>query len=70
MPHEDGIVVDPEVASEVAVAAAPVQHVVRAHAEPGRTAEVAVVLGLNPGLDRAGLDAVLAQVNARLAASR
>lgn len=69
VPHEDGIVVDPEVASEVAVAAAPVQHVVRAHAEPGRTAEVAVVLALNPGLDRAGLDAVLAQVNARLAAS-
>lgn len=66
---ESGPVVDPEVASAVTVAAAPVQHVVRAHAEPGRTAEVAVVLALDPGLDRAGLDAVLAQVNARLGAS-
>ena len=28
-----------------------------------------MVLGLDPGLDRAGLDAVLSQVNARLAAS-
>lgn len=69
VPHEDGIAVDAEVAAEVAVAASPVQHVVRAHAEPGRTAEVAVVLALDPGLDRAGLDAVLGQVNARLAAS-
>ncbi|GAB6938391.1 SseB family protein [Isoptericola variabilis] len=61
--------VDPEVASAVADAAAPVQHVVRAHAERGRRAEVAVVLALDPGLDRPGLDRVLAQVNARLGAS-
>jgi hypothetical protein len=61
--------VDREVATAVADAAAPVQHVVRAHAEPGRRAEVAVVLSLDPGLDRAGLDRVLAQVNARLGAS-
>ncbi|MCA5893114.1 SseB family protein [Isoptericola sp. NEAU-Y5] len=61
--------VDPEVAAAVADAAAPVQHVVRAHAEPGRRAEVAVVLALDPGLDRAGLERVLGQVNARLAAS-
>jgi hypothetical protein len=69
VPGADGPTVDPEVASAVTVAAAPVQHVVRAHAEPGRKAEVAVVLALDPGLDRAGLDAVLAQVNARLGAS-
>ncbi|MBE1876481.1 SseB family protein [Myceligenerans pegani] len=66
---EDGLRVEREVAESVTVAAAPVQHVVRAHAEPGRKAEVAVVLALDPGLDRAGLDAVLAQVNARLGAS-
>jgi hypothetical protein len=70
VPTEDGVVVEAEVASAVADAAAPVQHVVRAHAEPGRKAEVAVVLALDPGLDRAGLDVVLGQVNARLAASR
>ncbi|MFE7407914.1 SseB family protein [Isoptericola sp. NPDC057559] len=61
--------VDAEVAAAVADAAAPVQHVVRAHAERGRRAEIAVVLALDPGLDRAGLDRVLAQVNARLGAS-
>ncbi|GAB4085144.1 SseB family protein [Myceligenerans cantabricum] len=66
---QDGLVVEREVAEAVTVAAAPVQHVVRAHAEPGRKAEVAVVLALDPGLDRAGLDAVLGQVNARLGAS-
>lgn len=66
----DGMVVDDEVAAAVADAAAPVQHVVRAHAEPGRSAEVAVVLALDPGLDRPGLDRVLAQVNARLGASK
>jgi hypothetical protein len=70
VPGPDGALeVDPEVASAVADAAAPVQHVVRAHAERGRRAEVAVVLALDPGLDRAGLDRVLAQVNARLGAS-
>ncbi|GAA1873358.1 SseB family protein [Myceligenerans crystallogenes] len=68
-PTEDGLRVEREVAEAVAVAAAPVQHVVRAHAEPGRKAEVAVVLALDPGLDRAGLDRVLSQVNARLGAS-
>ena len=62
-------VVDAEVAAAIRLAAEPVQHVVRAGAEPGRTAEVAVVLGIDAGLDRAGLDAVLRQVNARLGAS-
>ncbi len=70
VPADGGTVVDPEIAAAVADAAAPVQHVVRAHAEPGRKAEVAAVLALDPGLDRAGLDRVLAQVNARLGASR
>lgn len=70
-PADEGteVVVDAEVAAAIADAAAPVQHVVRAHAAPGRRAEVAVVLALDPGLDRAGLDRVLAQVNARLGAS-
>lgn len=63
------VVVDAEVAAAVADAAAPVQYVVRAHAEPGRRAEIAVVLALDPGLDRTGLDRVLGQVNARLGAS-
>lgn len=70
VPTEDGLEVDAEIARVIADAAAPVQHVVRAHAEPGRQAEVAVVLAIDPGLDRAGLDAVLGQVNARLAAAK
>jgi len=45
-----------------------VEHVRSADAEPGRTAEVAVVLGLRAGLGRRALDRVIAQVNARLAA--
>ncbi|MCL1872399.1 MAG: SseB family protein [Promicromonosporaceae bacterium] len=64
-----GLVVDDEVVAAVRLAAEPVQHVVRVGAQPGRTAEVAVVLGIDAGLDRAGLDAVLRQVNARLGAS-
>ncbi len=62
-------VVDPEVAQELAVAALVVRGVRAAEALPGRTAEVALRLGIDAGLDRAGLDAVLAQVNARLAAA-
>ena len=42
--------------------------VVRVRAEPGRSKEVAVVLAIDPGLTRAQLDAVLAQVNAALGA--
>ena len=64
----DGVV-DPEVRDAVRAACLPAQHVVRADAEPGRTAEVAVVLGIDAGLDRAGLDRVLAWVNKALAAS-
>ncbi|WP_273651416.1 SseB family protein [Cellulomonas fimi] len=60
--------VDGEVADAVRRALAPVGDVVEVTPVPGRRAEVAVVLGLVPGLDRARLDAVLAQVNAALAA--
>ena len=60
------------VAADVAVAVAGAVRDVRAvqavTVEPGRRAEVAVVLTLETGLDRAGLDAALAEVNAALAA--
>ncbi|MCB7137811.1 SseB family protein [Cellulosimicrobium marinum] len=60
--------VDDAVQQAVTAAVTGVPHVARGWAEPGRRAEVAVVLRIDPGLDRAGLDAVLAQVNAALAA--
>jgi len=74
-----------QVAWEPAVLAGRVAHTVRAavvgavtrgpevarvDVEPGRRAEIAVVLSLAPGLDRAGLDRVLARVNAALAADQ
>ncbi|MBD8079168.1 SseB family protein [Cellulosimicrobium arenosum] len=62
----DGVVA-PEVDSAIRTALAGITHLARAWAEPGRRAEVAVVLRIEPGLDRAGLDVVLAQVNAALA---
>lgn len=62
----DGVVV-PEVLAAVQGSLAGVPHVARVWAEPGRRAEVAVVLRIDAGLDRAGLDAVLGQVNAALA---
>uniref|UniRef100_UPI002027DC69 SseB family protein n=1 Tax=Actinotalea sp. C106 TaxID=2908644 RepID=UPI002027DC69 len=57
-----------DVGEALARAATSVPAVLTARAEPGRRAEVALVLGLAPGLDRPGLDAVLAQVNGALAA--
>ncbi|NUU17391.1 SseB family protein [Cellulomonas humilata] len=60
-------VVDPEVREAISAAVAPVAGVVAVDAVTGTRAEVAVVVELVPGLDRAGLDAVLAQVNAALA---
>ena len=60
--------VRPEVRAAVVAAVGALDHVVTADAVPGTGAEVAVVLGLRRGLDRAGLDRVLAQVGARLAA--
>lgn len=60
--------VDADVTAAVRGALAGVPGVVSAGTEPGRRAEVAVVLTLVPGLDRTRLDGVLAQVNAALAA--
>ncbi|KFD43707.1 SseB family protein [Cellulosimicrobium sp. BIT-GX5] len=62
----DGVVA-PEVLDAVQRSVAGVEHVAQVWAEPGRRAEVAVVLRIHAGLDRAGLDAVLGQVNAALA---
>lgn len=61
--------VDAEVAAAVQDAVGVVPHVAAVRAEPGRSAEVAVVLAIDPGLDRAGLDRVLQGVNAALAGS-
>lgn len=65
---QDGDAVDPRVRSAIGRAVGAVAEVVAADAVPGRRAEIAVVLTLVPGLDRARLDAVLARVNAALAA--
>ena len=67
-PAVRGGVVDDDVRAAVAGAARGIAAVVSAEATPGSRAEVAVVLTLVAGLDRAGLDAVLARVNAALAA--
>ncbi|KQY20521.1 hypothetical protein ASD16_19585 [Cellulomonas sp. Root485] len=66
-PAVTGDGVDPQVRDAIVAAVAPVPCVVTVDAVPGTRAEVAVVVGLVGGLDRAGLDAVLAQVNAALA---
>lgn len=63
----DGAVVA-EVRSAVAVALEQVREVRAADAVPGRTAEVAVVVAVLPGLDREDLDRVLRRVGAALAA--
>lgn len=62
-------VVDPAVLAEVTAALGSLHQVRTVTVVPGRNAEVAVVLGLIPGLDRTGLDAVLATVNSILASS-
>jgi hypothetical protein len=59
--------VDPQVRDAIAAAVTPVVGVVAVDAIPGSRAELAVVIELVAGLDRAGLDAVLAQVNTALA---
>jgi hypothetical protein len=64
----DGDAVDARVRSAIGRAVGAVVQVVAADAVPGRRAEVAVVLTLVPGLDRTGLDVVLARVNAAIAA--
>lgn len=59
--------VDPDLRAAVVAAVSPVVGVVSVDAVPGSRAEVAVVVDLVAGLDRAGLDAVLTQVNAAVA---
>lgn len=60
--------VDPDVAVAVREAVHAVPGVVGAQAEPGTRSEVAVRLGLVDGLDRAGLERVVARADAALAA--
>ncbi|MGV8965480.1 MAG: SseB family protein [Cellulomonas sp.] len=67
-PAVTGAEVDPRVRAAVTAAVTRVREVGRADVEPGRRAEIAVVLALVAGLDRAALDDVLARVNASLAA--
>lgn len=61
--------VRPDVVATVARSLAGVDEVGEVRLEPGRRAEVAVVLALQPGLDRARLDGVLARVGQELAAA-
>ncbi|ROS77237.1 SseB family protein [Cellulomonas sp. PhB143] len=68
-PAVEGGLVDPEVSAAIEAAVGGLIHVGSVRAEPGRRAEVAVVLAIHSGLDRAGLDLVLSQVNAALAKS-
>jgi hypothetical protein len=60
--------VDEQVREAVVRAASVGPEVRQVDVVPGRRAEVAVVVGLAPGLDRAALDAVLRRVGAGLAA--
>lgn len=63
----DGVV-RPDVCAAIERVVAEVAQVHSVDVEPGRTADVAVVVGLVAGLDRPALEAVLAEVNARLVA--
>lgn len=69
LPTVDLGVVHPEIQAEVAAVVGPIEHVAAVTCAPGRSAELAVVLTLEPGLTRAGLDYVLAQVNQALSQS-
>ncbi|MFP5345533.1 MAG: SseB family protein [Actinomycetes bacterium] len=60
---------DPEVAAAVGAAAGSVDGVRTTRCEPGRRAELAVVLGIRKGLDRPALQRVLHEVTRRLAES-
>ncbi len=64
----DGVV-DPEVAAAVADAVGEVDVVLAVQVRPGRRAELAVVLTLADGLDRARLDQAVTRVNGALAAN-
>ncbi|SDC73596.1 SseB protein N-terminal domain-containing protein [Sanguibacter gelidistatuariae] len=70
LPAVEGDVVAPEIAQAIVDAVSPVGSVARVSAAPGRTAEVAVRLGIDSGLTRARLTEVLAEVNAALGASK
>lgn len=61
--------VDPLVHSEVITVLEGIDKLDRVTTSAGRQAELAVGLFLDAGLDRAGLDQILGQVNSRLAAS-
>lgn len=63
----DGVVV-PEIVSAVRESLSGAPHVVMADAVPGRSAEVAVVLSLAPGLEQSQLDETVREVQSRLAA--
>ena len=63
----DGVV-DPAVRAAVARALAGIQEIAAASTEPGKGAEVAVLLALRPGLDRAAVDDVVTRVASALAA--
>jgi hypothetical protein len=58
---------DPEVAAAVAGALAGIRGVTAVRCEAGGRAELRVVLAVAPGLDRAGLDAVVAEAGQALA---
>jgi len=60
--------VDPEIRAAIVSALSLLPGVVAVDAVAGTRAEVAVVVDLVPGLDRAGLDAVLGEVNRALGA--
>lgn len=59
---------DPLVAREVAAALGDVAAIEEVRCEPGDRAELRVVLAVRPGLDRSGLDAVLAAAGRALGA--
>lgn len=60
---------DAEVRAGVAAALGPVPGVLAVRCEPGTRADLRVVLGVRPGLDRAALDAVVAAAGEALAAA-
>ena len=67
LPAVLGDVVRPVISAAVTRALAGVEHVTGVAVDPGRSAEVRVVLEVAGGLTRSGLDAVLADVGRRLA---
>lgn len=60
---------DPQVLSAVGEALSRGEHLREVSVEPGERAEVRVILGVAPGLDRRALDALLATASAALSAN-